>query len=62
MEDILNRLGKLEAEVSDLKSNVSALLATVPYLATKADVIAARSAAAELIAKNAIQSGPLGSK
>jgi len=48
VEDILKRLGKVEADVSELKSEVSAILATIPYLATKADV---RSAVAEVLDK-----------
>ena len=38
MEDILKRLGNLETDVSQVKSQVSAILAIVPHLATKADV------------------------
>jgi len=38
VEDILKRLGNVEADVSELKSNVSTILATIPHLATKADV------------------------
>ncbi len=38
MEDILKRLGNVEADVSELKSNVSTILATIPHLATKADL------------------------
>jgi hypothetical protein len=38
MEDILKRLGNLETDVSRVKSQVSAIFAIVPHLATKADV------------------------
>ena len=48
MEDILRRLSKVEADVSELKSKVSAILATIPFLATKVDVM---SAVAEVSAK-----------
>lgn len=47
VEDILERLGNVETDVSELKSKVSAILATVPHLATKADVMDVRSAVAE---------------
>src|ERR1700737_2255677 len=38
VEDILKRLGNVEAHVSELRSQVSAILAIIPHLATKADV------------------------
>lgn len=38
MEDILRRLGNLETLVSELRSQVSAILAIIPHLATKADL------------------------
>lgn len=38
MEDILKRLGNVETGVSELRSDVSAVLAIIPHLATKADV------------------------
>lgn len=38
MEDILKRLGAVETNVSELKSQVSGILAILPHLATKADV------------------------
>ena len=38
MEDILKRLGNVETHVSELRSHVSAILAIIPHLATKADV------------------------
>ena len=38
VDDILKRLGSVEISVSELKSQVSAILALIPQLATKADV------------------------
>jgi hypothetical protein len=38
VEDILKRLGNVETDVSELRSQVSAILAVIPHLATKADV------------------------
>jgi hypothetical protein len=38
VEDILKRLGSVETHVSELRSQVSAILAVIPHLATKADV------------------------
>ena len=38
VEDILRRLGNVETHVSELKSQVSAILAIIPHLATKADI------------------------
>jgi len=38
VEDILKRLGNVETGVSELRSDVSAVLAIIPHLATKADV------------------------
>lgn len=38
VDDILERLGSVESHVSELRSQVSGLLAVVPHLATKADV------------------------
>ena len=40
MDDILKRLGSVETHVSELRSQVSSILAIVPHLATKADVAA----------------------
>ncbi len=40
VEDILKRLGNLEANGYEMKSQVSAILAVVPHLATKADLMA----------------------
>ena len=38
VEDILKRLGNVETLVSELKAQVSAILAIIPHLATKTDV------------------------
>ena len=38
VEDILKRLGSVETYVSELRSQVSSILAVMPHLATKADV------------------------
>jgi hypothetical protein len=59
VEDILKRLGSVETDVSELKSEVSAILATAPHLATKVDVMDVRSAVAELKADTAAESGSL---
>ena len=48
VEDIFKRLGNVETDVSALKSEVSAIRATIPYLATKADVMDVRTAVADL--------------
>jgi hypothetical protein len=44
VEDILKRLGNVETDVSQVKSQVSAILAIIPHLATKADVSALETA------------------
>lgn len=51
MEDILKRLGHVETTVSDLKSQVSAILATIAHLATKSDVADLRTAISSLEAR-----------
>ena len=51
MEDILKRLGNVETGVSELRSQVSAILAIMPHLATKADVADVR---VDLAAETAI--------
>lgn len=38
MDDILKRLGNVEILVSELRSQVTAILTVIPHLATKADV------------------------
>jgi hypothetical protein len=47
VEDILKRLGNVETGVSELRSEVSAVLAIIPHLATKADVADVRAAVVE---------------
>jgi hypothetical protein len=51
VEDILRRLGNVETDVSELKSQVGAIQATMPHMATKADVKDVRTAVAELRAE-----------
>ena len=48
MEDILRRLGNVESHVSELKSQVSAILAIIPHLATKADIADVRTAVGQV--------------
>jgi hypothetical protein len=48
MEDILKRLGTVETNVLELKSQLSAILAIIPHLATKADVADLRTDVAQL--------------
>ena len=48
MEDILKRLGNVETHVSELRSQVSAVLAIIPHLATKTDVADVRADVAAL--------------
>jgi hypothetical protein len=43
VEDILKRLGNVETHVSELRSQVSAISAIIPHLATKADVADVRT-------------------
>ena len=38
--EVIKRLGNVETDVSQVKSQVSAILAIIPHLATKADVSA----------------------
>jgi hypothetical protein len=57
VEDVLKRLGNVETHVSELRSQVSAILATLPHLATKADVGDVR---AEVVALRADLSAGLG--
>jgi len=42
MDDILRRLHTVETTVSDIRTDVSALTAAIPHLATKADVAAVK--------------------
>ena len=48
VEDILRRLGNVETHVSELKSQVSAILAIIPHLATKADVADVKAAVGQV--------------
>jgi hypothetical protein len=38
LDDILKRMGNVEADVSTMKGQVSAILAVMPHLATKVDL------------------------
>ena len=38
MDDVLSRLGSLEKDVSEMKTNIAGIAAQLPYMATKADV------------------------
>jgi hypothetical protein len=48
VEDILRRLGNVETHVSELREQVSAILAIIPHLATKTDVADLRADVAAL--------------
>ena len=48
VEDILKRLSNVETHVSELRSQVSAILAIIPHLATKADVADVRAAVGQV--------------
>ena len=48
MDDVLKRLGAVESTVSEIRSQVSAIAAILPHLATKDDVTAVRVEVAEL--------------
>jgi hypothetical protein len=48
VEDILKRLGNVETHVSELRAQVSAILAIIPHLATKTDVADVRADVAAL--------------
>jgi hypothetical protein len=48
VEDILKRLGNVESHVSELRSQVSAIGAIIPHLATKADVSDVRAAVGQV--------------
>jgi hypothetical protein len=39
VDDILGRLRNVERDVSESKAHISAILAVIPHLATKADVV-----------------------
>lgn len=59
MDDILKRLGNVETDVSELKTKVGAILATVAHLATKADVLDVRKSVADLRTEMVAESGSL---
>ena len=42
MDDVLKRLGAVEATVSEIRTQVSAITAVLPHMATKADVAGVR--------------------
>jgi hypothetical protein len=44
MDDVLKRLGAVEISLSDVREKVSAILAVIPHLATKADINDVRTA------------------
>ena len=48
MDDILKRFGNLETHVSELRSQVSAILEIIPHLASKADVADVRAAVGQV--------------
>jgi hypothetical protein len=48
VEEIWKRLGSVETHVSDLRSQVSVISATIPHLATKADIGAVRKEVADV--------------
>ena len=60
VEDILKRLGAVETNVSELKSQVSGILAILPHLATKADVADVRTDLANFRAEVTQRTGELG--
>jgi hypothetical protein len=43
MDDVLRRLGVVESLVAETRVDVSAIKATLPHLATKADVVATKA-------------------
>src|SRR5882757_1409402 len=55
VEDILKRLGNVETHVSELRSQVSAISAIIPHLATKADVADLRTEVGQV--KSALATG-----
>jgi hypothetical protein len=59
VEDILRRLGNVEGHVSELRSQVSAILAVIPHLATKADIADVRTEIGEFKAYVAKEFGAL---
>jgi hypothetical protein len=59
VEDILKRLGNVETHVSELRSQVSAILAITPHLATKADMAAVETAIIKWIVATVLASAAL---
>jgi hypothetical protein len=59
VEDILKRLGNVETHVSELRSQVSAILAIIPHLATKADVAAVEAVIIKWIVATMLASAAL---
>ena len=59
VEDILKRLGNLETHVSELRSQVSAILAIIPHLARKADVAAVETTIIKWIVATVLASAAL---
>src|ERR1700738_4741999 len=59
VEDILKRLGNVETDVSELRSQVSAILSVIPHLATKADVAAVETAIIKWIVATVLASAAL---
>ena len=43
MDDVLRRLGVFESLLAETREDVSAIKATLPHLATKADVVATKA-------------------
>jgi hypothetical protein len=48
VEEISRRLDRVETDVSDLKPQAAAILAVIPHLATKADVVGVKADLAEV--------------
>ena len=59
VDDILKRLGNVETHVSELRSQVSTILAIIPHLATKADVAAVETAIVKWIVATVLASAAL---
>ena len=59
VEDILKRLGNVETHVSELRSQVSAISAIMPHLATKADLGAVETAIIKWIVATVLASAAL---
>ena len=59
VEDILKRLGNVETHVAELRSQVSAILAVIPHLATKADVAAVETVIIKWIVATVLASAAL---